>query len=103
MPVQLVRRTTTSREFRDWQRYFLQRSRKHQREDFYLAQIALEVRRVLHSNPKSLRLQHFLLKFNSGTETSAKTKTEADQQERTDRSKAAWCGMLGLKVPKGPK
>jgi hypothetical protein len=37
--------------------------KEYHREDYYAAQIALEVRRVLHNNPNRLKLKDFLLDF----------------------------------------
>lgn len=60
LPVQVVKATTTVREFYEWSVML----RQHQtREDFYFAQIAAEICRTRIKDPSAVKTEHFLLKF----------------------------------------
>ncbi len=80
----------------EWRDYIRQDSLRHHRQDYYLAQIALEVRRVLKKNPNALKIDHFLLKFVLGeTGTEKKAITEEDFERRVESSKAFWGAVAG--------
>lgn len=55
------------------------------RTDFYLMQIATEIRRVLHKHPKQVKINQFKLPFGKKKEQKWSTMEE---------SKAAWFGAL---------
>lgn len=60
LPVQVVKATTTVREFYEWSVML----RQHQtREDFYFAQIAAEVCKTRVKDPSAVKTEHFLIKF----------------------------------------
>lgn len=63
------------------------------RSDYYLMQIAQEVRRVLHKNPAKVMLDHFLLKFKKN---SASSKSDIDKSKMISESKARWFAAVGL-------
>ncbi len=93
--------TTTSRDFVDWMTYlemeFEVEVRAFHREDYYLAQIAAEVRRSFVKEPEKVCLEDMLLTFESVREDMASPRTEADLiEERTQRSKSYWYGILGV-------
>ncbi len=92
-------RETTSCEFVDWQKYFDLERNIPRREDYYLAQIASEIRRGLLKNPNSVRIANFLLKFTS--EEKRHELTEADIQKRAAASKAHWFAITGM-PPRNP-
>lgn len=87
----------TSSELMLWKAYIAWEANAFHREDYYLAQIAQEVRRVLSKSPKKIKLDHFLLKFET---KSSKARAKAESVEtRTTRSKSFWFGIVGVKGP----
>lgn len=69
------------------------------RQDYYLAQIAAEIRAANSSNPSNIKLEQFLLRF-SRQEHNRAPETEEARKLRIAKSKAFWCGMVGAKIPK---
>ena len=63
------------------------------RQDYFLAQIAAEVRRTIAREPKAVKLEHFMLKFASPAEAVA---TEEERERKGATSKASWLAILGL-------
>ena len=61
------------------------------RSDYYLMQIAQEVRRVLAKRKKSIKLKHFLLKF-----VGSKSREKRRFKERVAQSKAYWRGVTRI-------
>lgn len=98
LPVVECRRRISSSEFVLWVRYLRQeRHKQFNPELYYLAQVAQEVRRVLHKRPSSVKLAHFLLRFDHG-QGRVDSSTQA---ERTARSKSMWLMVTGCKAPGG--
>lgn len=88
----------SSTEFVTWVRYL--RQEQHKRfnpELYYLAQVAQEVRRVLHKRPSSVKLDHFILRFDHDR-GKVDPSTQAD---RTARSKSMWLMVTGCKAQGG--
>ena len=96
LPLQRVQDETTAVEFLEWNE-FLRREReedfqKQDKLDWYLAQIACEVRRSQAKGPTKIKTDHFLLQFKpSGKKTTSDDKDQAMYQKRL------WLGMFGLK------
>ena len=67
------------------------------RTDYYLAQIAMEIRRTVAKRPELLKLSDFILKFE---ESQAEVK-QGDPDRCLQISKAAWAAMAGKPVRKG--
>lgn len=89
-------RETTSREFLEWMEYLDKEEwQKHHREDFYLAQIAMEVARTRVRNPGSLKAENYLLKFVTRGEAAAPVSQE-EVEERTAMSKGKWFTLTGV-------
>lgn len=82
---------TTSREFVQWKIYLEKKENEVTRDQHYLAQIALEVRRTLVKKPSSLRLKNFLLKFTRG-----KGKQKMTKKQAAMIAKSKWFGILGF-------
>jgi len=61
-PLQRTKRLTTSREFVRWQRWLNDRAYADEKIDWYLAQIAMEVRRAA-SDSGTFRIKDYLLDF----------------------------------------
>jgi len=95
-------RKTTWREYLGWQRYFEEEWDENTKEHYYLAQIALEVRRVLAKKPNAIKLKDFLLSFvtnrkqkkEEGAGVDFEAMTPEQKQEYLDYisnvSKAVW-------------
>jgi len=62
------------------------------RENYYLAQIAAEVRRTNSRKPQSVKVEDFVLKFTTGEQKASGTPLQS--------SKSAWLGMFGIKSGK---
>ena len=85
---------TTSSEFVDWMEYFNQEINFFHREDYYLAQIATEIRRTIVKNPRTVKVKDFIIKFLRKDEKSL----QKDAEEKTKQSKAFWLGAFGIKA-----
>lgn len=66
------------------------------RTDYYLMQIAVEVRRVLSKKPALIKLKHFLIRFTPSTQKSKPPTTE-DISSKVAQSKSRWKRWVGLK------
>lgn len=60
------------------------------RGDFYLMQVAAEVRRVLSKKPSAIKLSDFHLRFSE--------RAPASKQQAAAVSKAAWVGRMTMPV-----
>lgn len=72
------------------------------RQDFYLAQIAAEVRRTIAKEPGSIHTKDFLMTF----EVAPKEKpplTEAQKALKLSNSKAYWLSLARKKAKTPPK
>jgi hypothetical protein len=96
MPVQKLKRQTTSSEFVLWKAYLEWDLGVPTRVEWYLAQIALEVARKFAKNPKRLKLKHFILRFEEYAEKARKKK----QPSGKGSSKQIWLAWLGIKLDK---
>jgi hypothetical protein len=92
---------TTSTEFVEWQEYFEKELNMPRREDYYLAQVAAEVRRGIAKTPASVKTNHFLLKFTT-EEKKPIPISEAEIQQRTANSKAKWFAIANMKARTPP-
>lgn len=76
------------------------------RHDYYLMQIAYEVRKVLSRKPKSIKLEHFVLHPSPGNNANGtpngtperNTSKIRDKKLAGSLSKAAWSMRLGRKI-----
>jgi len=76
------------------------------REDYYAAQIAASVARVLSKNPHQIRMEDYLLKFTTETETPtapATPPTEEEIEMRVNRSKAFWGALVAAGTRNKPR
>ena len=71
--------------------WMLEQNNRPSRTDFYLMQIAAEVRRVLHKQPNTVRAQDFELKFGKSKK---KEITAENAKERARRSKAFFGSLI---------
>lgn len=96
MSLQRCQEETSSTQFLDWIEYLKWDVNAFHREDYYLAQIACEVRRILAKDPnKEMDLKRFLFKFVKKERPKRLTKKEA-----TKRSKRRWLSWAGIKLRK---
>lgn len=71
------------------------------RMDFYLAQVAAEVRRTIAKYPGKVNTDDFILKFVYKADDDVPLTEEALEQ-RIQNSKAAWFGIAGMAARKPP-
>jgi len=65
--------------------------------DYYLAQIAAEVRRANSTKPESIQVSDFIIKFKEIIDTET-PKNEVDETQRIQKSKDFWhTALLGKK------
>ena len=81
---------TTSREFVEWSIIVEESEKEFTKQDYYLAQIAAEVRRSFVKNPSKVLLKDFFLQFEE------KEKPKMTREQATTFAKAAWFGRLGI-------
>jgi len=89
MSVQRAQLEISSTEFLDWIIYLNEEINSFHREDFYLAQIAAEIRRSWVKSPEKVGLKTFLLKF--GNKSKPK---KLSIEEKTRRSKRFWSRLV---------
>ena len=70
----------------EWQEYFSEELKVQEKEHYYLAQLACEVRRSFTKDPKSVKIEDFLIKFK---DSAPATKAQKD----TNLSKSIWMGL----------
>ena len=87
---------TTSSQFVEWMEYLDQQMKTHQKMDYYLAQIAMEVRRTIMKHPGRTKIKEFLLKFTSQGVSPSPPKTEDELEQRMNKSKSFWRALIGL-------
>jgi hypothetical protein len=99
MTVQEAQTKMTSSEFVMWSEYLVLELNFFHREDYFLAQIAAEIRRSFVKNPSKVGIIDFLIKFVFGEkDKKEKDKMDKDLEEYTKKSKASWLGFLGIKA-----
>ncbi len=74
-----------------WIEYFNKEVHFFHREDYYLAQIATEIRRGLVKNPKQVGIKDFILSF-------AIKEDNAMKKQKQKKSKTFWLKALGIKA-----
>ncbi len=90
MSLQRCQEETSSTQFLDWLEYLRQDVNVRRREDFYLANIAREIRRTISKNSQNVELEPFLLEF--------ETKT-IDKKKRKN-TLGSWLAWAGIKAKK---
>ncbi len=90
---QEIRRETTSSEFVMWMEYLRRDANAFNPKHYYLAQIAMWIKRSMVKKPDKVSLDEFLIKFKM--ENPEKKKIEQEQQ--TEQTKSWWKQFVGLK------
>lgn len=99
MSLQRAQFEITSTEFVNWIAYLDdEEENRFHREDYYLAQIAAEIRRSYVKDPRSVKIESFLMKFERKVKPK---KSKMTMKERTKKAKAYWSALMG--VPKRKK
>lgn len=87
--LQEVQEGTTSSEFVEWVRYLELEVNDFDRQDYYLAQIAAEIRRGNAKYPRQIKVEDFVLKF--------KTESEIRKNPTMAEAKAFFFTAVGLR------
>ena len=101
LPLQEAMEKTTSREFVEWIAYLEMERNEREKQDYYLALIATEMRRSYIKDPRSVQIEDLLLTFKTSSkrkeeETQVLT-VEEEKEQRMSLSKAFWFGVVGVK------
>jgi hypothetical protein len=109
LPLALVQNFTTSTEFLQWQDYLEEEVNDFHREDYFLAAIALEVRRSYVKDPTKYKIEDFLHTFKKkqapepAKEEERRDLTTEDikriKAENSAKSHAFWFALTGVKKP----
>ncbi len=78
-----------SSEFIQWLEFIDRQLDKTTKQDHYLAQIAMEVRKGYAKNPKQVKLDHMILKY--------KRKSKKGKTLSMEESKSHWMRFAGIK------
>ena len=97
MSKQRCQQETTSTEFLDWVEYIEQDINAFHREDYFLAQIAQEIRRTIVKEPEKVKIESFLQKFERKV---VKIKKKLTKKEAAEKSKRRWLPWAGLSFKK---
>lgn len=92
MPLQRCQQETTSSEFVKWMAYLERDANAFHRQDYYLAQIALEVRRIFAKHPNKMNLDDFILKFEQ--ERKKIEKQTSNVEERSAKMLNYWKSVV---------
>lgn len=92
MSLDRVKAETSSSQFVLWMQFFDWELNAFDRQSYYLAQIAAEVRRSYVKLPMSVKVENFLLKFISKVEKSV----PMDRHTRANIAKRFFFGLTGL-------
>jgi len=91
MSLQRCRAETTSSELTLWKVHMEEETYEHTKQDYYLAQIAQEVRKVLSKKPNNIKLKSFLLSY----ERAKKKKKQMTREEATAAMKSTLYAIAG--------
>jgi len=80
----------TYREFLEWLAFLGKEEERQTKQDYYLAQIAAEIRRGIVKVPKSVKVKDFLIEV----------QVTPKEKEKMKKSKSFWLGIAKVK-PKG--
>lgn len=88
IPVNELKSRIGYSEFLEWKIFLDKEEERQTKLDYYLAQIAAEVRRGWVKNPKSVKVKDMLLNVQNAS---------GPAEKRIARSKAVWLGAVNLK------
>lgn len=84
----------THRQFQAWRAYQMDSLNKPVRGDYYLMQVACEVRRVLSKSPGNIQMDNFRLKFVEKSDQ----KTPAEANRIAAMAKSIWSRRVGMPI-----
>ena len=87
LPVAELKDRISYREFIDWLTFLQLEEERQTKQDYYLAQVAAEIRRGHVKNPKTVKTKDFLLEM----------KRQTEGQQQAEKSKSVWMGVLKIK------
>ena len=90
LPLQRCQRETTSTEFNLWKLQLEKELFETTTDQYYLAQIAMTVARVLAKNPNSIKLKSFLFDFTH------RQQQELSPEMKLANSKAFWFSLADV-------
>ena len=79
--------------------YLDKEDRKHQKSDYYMAQIAAEIRRGIEAqkeHPRPVKVEDFLVKYEDEVESKKPKSKEVSKTEKIASSKKAWFTVTGI-------
>ncbi len=79
----------TYREFVEWLCFLNKEEERQTKQDYYLAQIAAEIRRGQVKSPRSIKVKDFLVQVT--------TAVTPQQEKKAAKSKSFWMGLAGVK------
>lgn len=88
MSLQRCQEETSSTQFLDWLEYLRQDVNVRRREDYFLANIAREIRRTISKNRQNVKLEPFLLEF----------ETKAVEKKKRGNTLGKWLVWAGIKT-----
>jgi len=97
MPLTRCQRETSSTQFLEWMEYLEQDLNAFHREDYFLAQIAQEIRRTVVKEPEEVKIETFLRKFEKKV---VEVKRKLTREEAAEKSKRRWLPWAGLSFKK---
>jgi len=92
-PLQEVKQKTSSTDFMMWLTYLELDLNLFHREDYYLAQIAAEIRRGNVKQPRQIRVKDFILEFKR---EKVRDTRGLSLEDRTSISKRFWKAVVGF-------
>lgn len=98
MPVEELQNRITYSEFLDWQEFLELKRTTPGITEYYLAQIAFEVRRSFVKDPNKVKFNDFILKFAGARppQEAPPPRTKAYKEYRVAMSKASWFAAIGF-------
>ena len=89
-----MQQTTTSSEFVEWCHFLAMDVNEFHRNDYYMAQIAAEIRRSNSTKPERIKTSDFILEFDMSPEK--EEPEEISPEESLRRKKAYWMAPYGV-------
>lgn len=94
-PYRRLQKELSSTDFVLYQVFLKEEMNYSKVENYYLAQIAAEMRRFVSKDPSKPKTEDFLLKFTMDGPEEEREETEAEFQLRMEMIKAPWLAMAG--------
>jgi len=96
MSLDRVKMETSVSQFVLWKEFFKWEVNEHTKQDYYLAQIAAEIRKSFVKNPKEVKDSNFLIKFIFKDRKAV----QEDKIQQSKKYKNSWLAWAGIKRKK---